>query len=293
LPSKNSLDSDQDEDADITDDNDASPVYDLSIQRLDEKSDTERIRRKEDDALKLVETVFDNKTRLILFSMIRKGIILELTGAISTGKEANVYYAPTTTTAIAVKIFRIDAPSFKKMRPYVEGDHRFKRLKGSRSGFIEVWAKKEFKNLKRMHDKDIPVPKPIYVERNILLMEFLGHGDAVLPLLKESDPKNPSDLYKRLMNSVRIMYREAKLVHADLSEFNVLYNQADESYFIIDVSQSVLHDHPLADEFLMRDISNLNRYFASYGVKVIELKRLFKWITGSEAEEILLIKFQT
>jgi RIO kinase 1 len=144
-----------------------------------------------------------------------------------------------------------------------------------------------------MHDKDIPVPKPIYVERNILLMEFLGHGDAVLPLLKESDPKNPSDLYKRLMNSVRIMYREAKLVHADLSEFNVLYNQADESYFIIDVSQSVLHDHPMADEFLMRDISNLNRYFTSYGVKVIELKRLFKWITGSEAEEILLIKFQT
>ncbi|MHA2251093.1 MAG: serine protein kinase RIO [Candidatus Kariarchaeaceae archaeon] len=278
---------DSEDEKDLDGEND----LDVSISRLDKKADFERIRRKEDDGLKVVETVFDNKTRLILYSMISKGRFLGLEGAISSGKEANVYYAPTTDSAIAVKIFRIDAPSFRKMRPYVEGDHRFKRFRASRSGFIEVWAKKEFKNLSRMFEHGIPVPKPIYVERNILLMEFLGSEDAVLPLLKESEPLNPSSLYEKIMSSVKTIYRKAKLVHADLSEFNILYNKIDDTYFIIDVSQAVLTDHPKAEEFLLRDLTNLNRYFKTRGTKVIDLRRLFKWITGYEGEERLFIQF--
>ena len=132
----------------INDDDEDHDLLDLSsksISSLDELADSQRIKKKEDDGLKLVETVFDNKTRLILFKMMNSGLFNVLQGAISAGKEANVYFALTKTESIAIKIFRIDAPSFKKMRPYVEGDFRFKRFKSSRSGFIEVWAKKEFK----------------------------------------------------------------------------------------------------------------------------------------------------
>ncbi|MCE7733842.1 MAG: serine protein kinase RIO [Candidatus Heimdallarchaeota archaeon] len=261
-----------------------------NIASLDELTDNQRQKRKEDDGLKLVETVFDNKTRLILFSMINKGYFNILEGAISTGKEANVYFATTNEQSIAIKIFRIDAPSFKKMRPYVEGDYRFRRFKSSRSGFIEIWAKKEFKNLKRMVEHNLPVPNPIYVERNILLMEFLGDQDSVLPRLKDSEPKNPSSLYKRVMESVKTIYRKCKLVHADLSEYNILYNANSDDFYIIDVSQAVLHSHPNADRFLVRDLSNLNRYFQQYKVKVVNLPKLFKWVTGTKLDETLLIE---
>jgi RIO kinase 1 len=258
------------------------------LDRIDREIDENRIRKKDDDRLKLVETVFDEKTRLILFSMISKGFFDALEGAISTGKEANVYFATSKEESIAIKIFRIDAPSFKKMRDYIEGDYRFKKIRGKRSGFIEMWAKKEFKNLKRMAEHDIPVPQPIYVERNILLMEYLGEGDSVLPLLRDCNIKKPKKLYKNLIETVRTIYRKAKLVHADLSEYNILYNEVNEEYFIIDVSQSVLTDHPKSSQFLLRDLNNINQYFSGLGVDTIPLGKIFTWVTGFEANEILI-----
>ncbi|MCH8906550.1 MAG: serine protein kinase RIO [Candidatus Heimdallarchaeota archaeon] len=266
--------------------------YDRSVERLDRKSDRDRIRDKEDDGLKLVDTVFDNKTRLILFSMITKGFFDEISGAISTGKEANVYYAPIKDTGIVVKIFRIDAPSFRNMRPYMEGDHRFRSVKSSRAGFIEAWAKKEFKNLKRLEEHGIPAPKPIYSERNIVLMEFLGADDAVFPRLKDTKPVNPGNLYERLIRTVKDIYRKAMLVHADLSEFNILYHEKEDQFYIIDVGQGVLWDHPRAQEFLLRDLNNLNRYFGNLGVNIIELPKVYKWVTGDPVNDALLYSLE-
>ena len=264
-------------------------TYDYDkLDKIDRKIDENRIRKKDDDRLKLVETVFDEKTRLILFSLITKGFFEALEGAISTGKEANVYFATSKEEPLAIKIFRIDAPSFKKMRDYIEGDYRFKKIRGKRSGFIEMWAKKEFKNLKRMAAHDIPVPQPVYVERNILLMEYLGEGDSVLPLLRDSHVQKPKKLYKNIIESVKTIYREAKLVHADLSEYNILYNEVREEFFIIDVSQAVLTDHPKSSEFLLRDLNNINQYFEGLGVDIIPLDKIFTWVTGFEANEILI-----
>ncbi len=263
--------------------------YDFDkLDHIDRKIDENRVRKKDDDRLKLVETVFDEKTRLILFSMISKGYFDALEGAISTGKEANVYFATSKEESIAIKIFRIDAPSFKKMRGYIEGDYRFKKIRGKRSGFIEMWAKKEFKNLKRMAEHDVPVPQPIYVERNILLMEYLGEGDSVLPLLRDCHVNKPKKLYKNLIETVRTIYRDAKLVHADLSAYNILYNEVKEEFFIIDVSQAVLTDHPKSSEFLLRDLNNINQYFQGFGVDIIPLDKIFTWVTGFEANEILI-----
>ena len=53
------------------------------------------------------------------------------------------------------------------------------------------------------------------------------------------------------------MYREAGLVHADLSPYNILWYE-DQAYFI-DVSQSVEKMHPKALEFLLRDCTNISK----------------------------------
>ena len=51
------------------------------------------------------------------------------------------------------------------------------------------------------------------------------------------------------------MYQKCGLVHADLSEYNMLWHK-DKVYFI-DVGQSVEKMHPKAEEFLLRDCENV------------------------------------
>lgn len=67
-------------------------------------------------------------------------------------------------------------------------------------------------------------------------------------------------------------------MHADLSEYNMLYWQG--KVYIIDVSQSVEHDHPHSLEFLRRDITNVNDFFKKKGVHIFPIKVVFKYIVS-------------
>ncbi len=96
---------------------------------------------------------------------------------------------------------------------------------------------------------------------------------------------------------VRRMYHDCKLVHADLSEYNLLVH--DEHLYVIDVSQSVEHDHPSAYEFLRNDIRNVEEFFVRRGVKCLGIRSCFEFVTkenlgtsnvdanGSTEEEVL------
>jgi len=74
------------------------------------------------------------------------------------------------------------------------------------------------------------------------------------------------------------MYQKCKLVHADLSEYNVLFHQ--KKLFIIDVSQSVEHDHPRSLEFLRMDIKNVSDFFRRKNVDVLSEQTIFGFITS-------------
>ena len=78
------------------------------------------------------------------------------------------------------------------------------------------------------------------------------------------------------------MYQECKLVHADLSEYNILYH--DSHLYIIDVSQSVEHDHPHAFDFLRNDVKNTEEYFGRRGVATLGLRRCFEFVTREKFE---------
>lgn len=66
-------------------------------------------------------------------------------------------------------------------------------------------------------------------------------------------------LYLQMIQDMRTLYRVCKLVHADLSEYNALV--LDDRLYIIDVSQSVEHDHPHALDFLKSDCNNVSKFF--------------------------------
>jgi RIO kinase 1 len=90
------------------------------------------------------------------------------------------------------------------------------------------------------------------------------------------------DLYIDLLLSVRKMYRICKLVHADLSEYNILYHE--NRLWIIDVSQSVEHDHPHAFDFLRKDLKNVEDFFSRFGVKCMGLRKAFEFVTREGLE---------
>ena len=88
-------------------------------------------------------------------------------------------------------------------------------------------------------------------------------------LLKDLLPRNPKQFFEKIISDVKKLYKVG-LVHADLSEFNIL-NFEDEPVFI-DFSQATTLEHPNVDEFLKRDIHNVVKFFIKKGLKLDEKK---------------------
>ena len=234
------------------------------------------IRIKDVDQLKVRDDVFDEITLLSLYKLVHKKWISAIGGSISTGKEANIFVAERGEIHVAIKIYRIRTANFNAMTEYIAGDRRFAGIRKSRKELVFTWAKKEFSNLKRAHDAGLPVPEPLVWSRNILVMEFMGEGERPFPQLRNAEIGDPEDIYRQVVDFISGLYTKAGLVHADLSEFNILLG--DRPY-VIDMGQSVTVDHPAAFRFLRRDIANINHFF-SPRCNVRDEKELFTQITG-------------
>ncbi|XP_069944543.1 serine/threonine-protein kinase RIO1 isoform X2 [Cherax quadricarinatus] len=245
------------------------------------RADNERQRVRDKSERATVEQVLDPRTRMILFKFLNKGTITEINGCISTGKEANVYHAlGSDNQDYAVKIYKTSILTFKDRDRYVSGDHRFRHGYGKHNPrkMVRTWAEKETSNLFRMYNCGLPVPRPVVLRSHVLVMEFLGTDSMASPRLKDAEisESKARELYYDLVIQMWIMYRECRLVHADLSEFNLLYHQGRP--FIIDVSQSVTPDHPHSLDFLRKDCTNVTEYFRKKGVPTMTVQELFTFI---------------
>jgi len=210
---------------------------------------------------KISEAVFDEKTLMALYKLVKRKAFDELTGIVSTGKEANVYHGLRDGLDVAVKIYKHETSDFRHMSKYVRGDPRFGDW-GNRRHLVHMWAQKEYKNIMRVQDL-ISCPKAIDHYRNVLVMEFIGDGVVPAPKLKEKPPAEAEKYFRRILEYVKIMY-EQRLVHADLSEYNILDFGGP---VVIDFSAGVLLDHPKSLEFLRRDLQNICNFFEKHGVK--------------------------
>ncbi|XP_034411766.1 serine/threonine-protein kinase RIO1 isoform X2 [Cyclopterus lumpus] len=257
-----------------------SVINKVTTMQKQKEAATYRVKDKADRAT--VEQVLDPRTRMILFKMLSRGVICEINGCISTGKEANVYHASTSAgESRAIKIYKTSILLFKDRDKYVSGEFRFRHgyCKGNPRKMVRTWAEKEMRNLIRLQTAGIPSPEPKLLRSHVLLMSFIGKDNMPAPLLKNAalSESKACELYLQVLQNMRKMFQEARLVHADLSEFNMLYHNGDA--YIIDVSQSVEHDHPHALEFLRKDCSNVNEFFVKRGVAVMTVRELFDFIT--------------
>ena len=260
------------------------------------------------------EQVLDPRTRMILLQMINRNVVTEVNGCLSTGKEANVYHALSipqedgSEVAVAplhraIKVYKTSILVFKDRDKYVTGEYRFRQgySKSNNRAMVKVWAEKEMRNLKRIYSSGIPCPEPVQLRLHVLVMGFLGDRKGVpAPRLKDVELVG-SDiearwklLYLQLLGYMRVLYQTCRLVHADLSEYNILYH--NDKLWLIDVSQSVEHDHPRSLEFLRMDIKNISDFFRRKGVSVLSEKSTFGFVTaarGSTDPEEMATTLQT
>jgi RIO kinase 1 len=117
-------------------------------------------------------------------------------------------------------------------------------------------------------------------------MEFLGEHGWPSPRLKDAQlsENKMRQAYVQTIFIMRHMFRRCKLVHGDLSEYNLLWH--NNQVYVIDVSQSVESDHPAALDFLRKDATNINDFFRKFGhLEVMSTRQLFEFVTSVHIQD--------
>ncbi|XP_051879735.1 serine/threonine-protein kinase RIO3 [Pristis pectinata] len=232
----------------------------------------------------------DSKTRLLLYKMVNSGVLENINGCISTGKESVVFHAnggslgdQMVPAECAIKVFKTTLNEFKNRDKYIKDDYRFKDRfsKLNPRKIIRMWAEKEMHNLTRMHKVGIPCPEVVLLKKHVLVMSFIGQDHVAAPKLKDVQLNNEDmkRAYHQVLHMMQQLYTECNLVHADLSAYNMLWHMG--KIWLIDVSQSVEPTHPHGLEFLFRDCKNVSQFFQKVGVADAMGERdLFNAVSG-------------
>lgn len=240
----------------------------------------------------------DGNVRLLISKAITNGLIQHCNGVVKEGKEAIVYHADGSADIdsesggfdVAVKVFKRNQ-EFKGRGAYIDGDPRYygKKFRNiDKREQVELWTEKEYRNLIRANKAGVPVPTPLMRKENVLFMRFLGEDGWPSPQIREVELKKSSKkwtgLYTQTIVAIRRLYHCARLVHADLSEYNILVapmsqveNPLEKSEEIKDSLQIVLIDfgqaveikHPSARDLLRRDLTMVKSFFDKQGITTL------------------------
>ena len=219
----------------------------------------------------------------LLDEFMGRGLIDEILGLVKTGKEATVYCCrggpASGEELVAAKVYRSRAFRFKNDAIYQEARSRELGLRGralramqNKSEFGRevqsgTWIGREFELLKKLHEAYADVPRPIAASGDVILLEYIGDEEGAAPQLNQVrlNEEEAQPLFQRLMNNVEL-FLSLNLVHGDLSAHNVLYWRGEVK--VIDFPQATdarFNSH--CRELLSRDVANLCRYFAPFGVE--------------------------
>jgi RIO kinase 1 len=247
-------------------------------ERIDKR---DRVILRNAEERKTFEEVFDRSTLMILNSLANKKAFSYLNGVVSSGKESRVYWGVKEDGRdVAVKIYLTSSSDFKRRMQYVIGDPRFAKFRRDSRGVAELWARKEFTNLKEAYEAGVRVPRPEQFLGNVLVMEFIGKNGTHASRLTETEITKRD--YLAVIKAIRILYSKAKLVHADLSEYNIF--KYENKVILFDFGSAVSIRHPLTEEFLKRDILNVNRFFEKRGIEIVHETELLSEIKGEPSK---------
>ena len=132
----------------------------------------------------------------------------------------------------------------------------------------QSWIAYELKTLEMLHEAGADVPKPYAMEKNAILMDYIGDLDTAAPTLNSVtlDPDETHRLFDRVIRNVDLLLSNDR-IHGDLSAYNILFWDGDIT--LIDFPQVVSpEDNPSAWTIFLRDVTRICQYFQAQGVNV-------------------------
>ena len=192
---------------------------------------------------------FDAYDLLALSDFVKRGKLSAFGERIGVGKESVVYEA-VGEMHLAVKFHRQGRTSFKHIRRL--RDHLTDQTKVPWIYAAALAARHEFAVMEKLFPI-VSIPRPVACSRHALAMEFVS-GPA-LNRITLSDPENGLNMILGEVGKARRL----GIIHADLSEFNIMVDESGPK--IIDWPQAVEVTHPHAQELLERDLVNVLRFF--------------------------------
>jgi RIO kinase 2 len=209
---------------------------------------------------------------LAINALVKAGVLEAFGKPLGVGKEADVYDALTPKgERIAVKFHRLGRISFRQtVRKRGYSTKHFNWLFQSR-----LAAEKEYQALKIVFLKKVAVPKPISQNRHVIAMGMIDGAE----LAQWKEISKPEKVLKEILLNVRKAYLKAGIIHADLSEYNVIL-KPDMHILIIDWPQYVTKEHPNAQQLLTRDVRNILQYFKRKHMLKVKLKEALDYVTG-------------
>jgi RIO kinase 2 len=209
---------------------------------------------------------------LAINAFVKAGLIDAFGQTLGVGKEADVYDALTQTgTRIAVKFHRLGRISFRQTR-------RKRGYAAEHAGWLfqsRLAAEREFHALKLVYTQGVAVPEPLSQNRHAIAMGMIEGAE----LAKWRELPNAEKVLREILRNVKKAYVKAHVIHADLSEYNLIL-KPNMHVLIIDWPQYVTADHPNAQELLTRDIQNVLSYFSRrYGLRV-KATDVYTYVTG-------------
>jgi len=210
-----------------------------------------------------------------LRELIEQGLVEQVLRPLKSGKEASAYVVVAEQRVCVAKVYkRMEQRNFRQRQDYVEGrqsgDSREQRAMDRNTRFgrrkrEEAWQDAESIAMRRLHAAGVHVPRPIAHHDGVLLMELVtdAQGEPAPQIAAARyDRASALRMHHDIVHQVAAMLR-AGLVHADLSEFNIL--AAAQGPVIIDFPQAVdAAGNNNAKRLLLRDVGNVTRFFARF-----------------------------
>ncbi len=192
----------------------------------------------------------------------------------AVGKESDIYYAiDFEENEVIIKINRTGRPSFqhiRKKRDFLDGKFHY-----SIFFLAAVSAHREYTILSKLQKSKLSIPKIINYNRHIIVMEPIPG----IELVNVKYLKNPTKVLRKTIEFAKKLYKDYHLIHGDLTEYNILYDENGEKITIIDFPQTIPSDHPEAMNFLSRDFEHLFDFFGKKWSISMELESVIDYIT--------------
>lgn len=175
---------------------------------------------------------------------------------VGVGKESDIFRAiANDDRMVVVKFFRIGRTSFRSVTKVRDYGVDFER--GTWLVRSIIAGRREREALKVLNECSVPhVPTLRGGYLHAVVMDYF-EGRELFEVRELSDPDN---VLTEILETIRIAYWRAKIVHGDLSEYNIIITP-DEEPIVIDWPQYVATVDPRAREVLERDVRYIVRFF--------------------------------